>query len=112
MTHRSQAIIKRSSSYFVLHTQYNLSSSCPSSSSSSSCFSAFGSPSGPTDPVGIVDAERDRDTVAFFKEGAVDVFVVLAGAKATTGSSASFCLGFGTGFARGLAAVLGFAGAL
>jgi len=57
--------MKRSSSYFVLQTQYSLSSSfSPSDSSSSSCFSAL--TASLSAEAGITEADRDREVEETF----------------------------------------------
>src|SRR5437016_3132661 len=98
LSYLSQAIIKRSSSYLVLQTQYNLSSSfAPSESSSSSCFSALtASLSWPTDtlPPGMTDVERDRDA-AFFTGGGFIGLETLAVAAAATFLLLAAALGLG-----------------
>jgi hypothetical protein len=110
--HRSQAIITRSSSYFVLHTQYSLSSSIlwSSSPAAGSSASAFESPSGPVDPRGITDVEREREALAeidFFTAGGTAVaarvapFAAFAVRPELGPSELTFDFVFGTGFARG-----------
>lgn len=108
LPHLSHAIMNRSSSYLVRHTQYNLSSSFSASdSSSSSCFSALTtSLSGPAEVLrpGITDVERDRDT-----EGAVflpgkDLDGLAGTTEGVAFSAAGPFFPLVAGFARGLAA--------
>src|SRR6201996_9288286 len=102
-THLSQAIMFRLSSYLVLQIQYSLSSSAATVSSSSS--SGFSEPSGPTDPAGITEFERERDTDAATEPLLRDMTDGLPFRAGPVPASEALALAFGAGFARGFALV-------
>ena len=72
----------------------NLPGSKKSDPSSSSCFSALRSASGPAEPPGITDVDRERDVVPFLAAGPVEVLEPFAGAETVVVLSVSLSLGF------------------